>query len=118
VSPEVKITGPAKCLTLYVDETDQWHGQPLAAAIVALLQREGVAGATVDRGIEGFGAASRIHLAHPLRLSENLPVRIEVIDVAERIDRVLPLLDEMVGEGLITIQELEVIKYVPSPRNA
>jgi PII-like signaling protein len=110
----MKITGPAKCVRIYVGESDQWHGRPLYTAIVERLRREDVAGATVFHGIEGYGANSRIHTARILRLSEDLPVVIEVVDIAERIERILPLLDEMVTEGLVTIQDVEVIKYVHS----
>ncbi|MCA1596470.1 MAG: DUF190 domain-containing protein, partial [Chloroflexi bacterium] len=70
---------------------------------------------TVTRGTEGFGASSRIHTASIMRLSEDLPIKIEIVDAEERIRRFLPLLDEMVGEGLITIQDCEIVKYVHSP---
>ncbi len=110
----MKITGPAKCVRIYIGESDQWHGKPLYTAIVERLRGHDVAGATVLHGIEGYGANSRIHTARILRLSEDLPVVIEVVDVAERIETVLPLLDEMVTEGLVTIADVEVIKYVHS----
>ncbi|HZP80224.1 MAG TPA: DUF190 domain-containing protein [Chthonomonadaceae bacterium] len=113
----MKIQGPAKLIRIYIGETDQWHGQPLYNAIVQRAKREGLAGATVTRGIEGFGANSRIHTANILRLSEDLPVKIEIVDIAERIERFLPLLEEMVTEGMITIQECEIIKYVHTPRS-
>lgn len=113
----MKIQGPAKLIRIYIGETDQWHGQPLYNAIVQRAKREGLAGATVTRGIEGFGANSRIHTANILRLSEDLPVKIEIVDLAERVERFLPLLDEMVTEGMITIQECEIIKYVHAPRS-
>ena len=76
---------------------------------------EGLAGATVTRGIEGFGAHSRIHTASILRLSEDLPVKIEIVDLAERIERFLPVLEEMVTEGLVTVQEVQILKYVAGP---
>lgn len=107
----MKITGPGKCLRVYIGESDQWHHKPLYKAIVEKARLEGLAGATVLRGIEGFGATSRIHTARILRLSEDLPVVIEIVDKAERIDEFLPGLDEMVAEGLITIEDIEVIKY-------
>jgi len=75
------------------------------------VREEGLAGATVLRGIEGFGADSRLHTARILRLSEDLPVVIEIVDSAEQIDRILPLLDEMVGEGMVTLERVEVIAY-------
>ncbi|HET6386336.1 MAG TPA: DUF190 domain-containing protein [Armatimonadota bacterium] len=111
----MKIEGPAKLVRIYVGEADQWHGQALATAIVERARKEGLAGATVTRGVEGFGAKSRIHTASILRLSEDLPVKVEIVDQAENIARFLPLLDEMVGEGLITIQDCEIVKYVHGP---
>src|SRR5437762_10107344 len=110
----MKIAGPGKLVRIYVGESDHWHGQTLFNAIVELARKEGLAGATVTRGIEGFGANSRIHTTSILRLSEDLPVKIEIVDAAERIERFLPILDEMVDEGLITIQECESIKYTHS----
>ncbi len=110
----MKITGPAKQVRIYIGESDQWHGKPLFVAIVERLKQHDVAGATVLRGIEGYGANSRVHTARILRLSEDLPVVIEVVDIAERIERVLPLLDEMVTEGLVTLQDVQVVKYVHS----
>ena len=108
----MKIEGPGKLVRIYVGESDRWHGQALYNAIVERARKEGLAGATVTRGIEGFGANSRIHTASILRLSEDLPVKVEIIDIAERIDGFLPILDEMVTEGLITVQDCEILKYV------
>ena len=82
-----------------------------AEAIVLMLRREGLAGATVFRGIEGFGASSRIHTAKALRLSEDLPILIECVDRAENVERVLPILDDMVTEGLVTIEKAEIRIY-------
>jgi hypothetical protein len=76
-----------------------------------MLRREGLAGATVLRGVEGFGAKSHLHTARILRLSDDLPVVIEVVDTAERIDAILPRLDEMVGDGMVTLERVEVIAY-------
>lgn len=108
----MKIEGPGKLLRIYIGDGDTWHGKPLYAEIVKRIREEGLAGATVTRGIEGFGARSRIHTASILRLSEDLPVKIEVVDTEERIRRILPILDDMVTEGLITMHDCEVIKYV------
>lgn len=107
----MKIAGPGRVVCVYIGESDQWHGRALHTAIVELARAEGMAGATVMRGIEGFGAHSRIHTASILRLSEDLPIRIEIVDVAERVERFLPLLDEMVTEGLITVRDCEIVKY-------
>jgi PII-like signaling protein len=108
---QMKLDGPGKWLRIYIGESDHWHGKPLYQAIVELLRREGMAGATVLRGIEGFGANSRIHTARILRLSEDLPVVVEVIDQTDRIERVLPMLDEMVGEGLMTLMDVSIVFY-------
>ena len=107
----MKIEGEGKLLRVFVGESDRWHGKPLYQAIVERVREEGLAGATVLRGIEGFGADSRLHTARILRLSEDLPVVIEIVDSTEQIDRILPLLDEMVGEGMVTLERVEVIAY-------
>ena len=103
--------GEGKLLRIFIGESDRWHGRPLYEAIVQLVRKEGLAGATVIRGIEGFGADSRMHTSRILRLSEDLPVLIEVVDTAENIDRVLPLLDPMVTEGMVTVERVHVIAY-------
>jgi PII-like signaling protein len=107
----MKISGEAKLVRIYIGESDSWQGVPLYEAIVRKVREMGLAGATVIRGVEGFGANSRIHTAKILRLSEDLPVLIEIVDKEERIGAVLPVLDEMIGEGLITIERVEIIKY-------
>lgn len=107
----MKIEGQGKLLRIFIGESDRWHGKPLYQAIVERVREEGLAGATVVRGIEGFGADSRLHTARILRLSEDLPVVVEIVDSAEQIERVLPVLDEMVGEGMVTLERVEVIAY-------
>jgi PII-like signaling protein len=107
----MKIEGEGKLLRIFVGESDRWHGKPLYQAIVERVREEGLAGATVLRGIEGFGADSRLHTARILRLSEDLPVVVEIVDSAEQIERILPVLDEMVGEGMVTVERVEVIAY-------
>jgi hypothetical protein len=111
----MKIAGQGKLLRIFVGESDRWHGRPLYQAIVERVRAEGLAGATVLRGIEGFGADSRLHTARLLRLSEDLPVVIEIVDSAEQIDRILPALDEMVGDGMVTLERVEVIAYRGKP---
>lgn len=108
----MKIEGPGKCLRIFCGETDQWHGRPLYAAIVEEARAKGMAGATVTRGIMGFGARSRIHTASVLRLSEDLPIVVEIVDAADRIDAFLPRLDEMVDEGLVATWDLVIERYV------
>ena len=107
----MKIEGDGKLLRVFVGENDRWEGKPLYEAIVNLAKEKGLAGATVLRGIEGFGASSRIHTTRILRLAEDLPVVVEIVDKAERIESILPALDEMVTEGLITLEKAHIIAY-------
>lgn len=108
----MKIEGRAIALRIYIGESDSWHGQPLHMAIILKARQRGMAGATVIKGIEGFGANSRIHTANTLRLSEDLPLIIEIVDSEERIKSIIPELDEMIREGMMTMHETHVIKYV------
>ena len=107
----MRMEGEGKLLRIFIGESDRWHGKPLYEEIVALARREGLAGATVLRGIEGFGARSHLHTSRILRLSEDLPVVIEIVDTAENIERVLPLLDPMVADGMLTVERVQVIAY-------
>ena len=108
----MRIEGQAKLLRIYIGETDRWHGQPLYMAILLKAREMGLAGGTVFRGIAGYGANSVIHTANILRLSEDLPIVIEIVDADAKIQAFLPVLDEMVQEGLILLREVEVVKYV------
>ena len=107
----MKLEGKGKLLRIYVGESDTWHGKPLYQAIVERVREEGLAGATVLRGIEGFGRTSRLHTARILRLSEDLPILIEIIDTEEKISAILPALDEMIAEGLVTLEAVEILVY-------
>lgn len=107
----MRLQGEGKLLRIFIGESDTWHGKPLYQAIVQRLREEGLAGATVVRGIEGFGAKSHLHTSRILRLSEDLPLLIEVVDEAARIDAVLPMLDEMVEDGLVTLEKVVVVHY-------
>jgi PII-like signaling protein len=107
----MKIHGPAKALAIYIGESDHWHGKPLYAAIVNQARKMGMAGATVSRGIMGFGAHSRIHSANILQLSEDLPFVVTIIDSPERIEAFLPELDEMISEGLVATWDVNVEIY-------
>jgi hypothetical protein len=109
--------GEGKLLRIFIGESDRWHSKPLYEAIVELARKEGLAGATVVRGIEGFGADSHLHTSRILRLSEDLPVVIEIVDTEENIERVLPMLDPMVTEGMLTIERVHVIAYRGGPRS-
>jgi hypothetical protein len=95
-------------LRVFVGEADRYDGVPLYQAIVNMLMREGLRGATVLRGIEGFGASSRMHAAHVLRLSDDLPIVIECIDDKDQIDAILPALDAMIDGGLVTTERINV----------
>jgi PII-like signaling protein len=114
----MKIEGDAKRVRVYIGESDLWHGRPLFTAIVERCRREGFAGATVLRGIEGYGAHSRIHTARILRLSEDLPIVVDIVDRPDRIEQLLPILDGMVNEGLVTVEDVHVFKYVSSGTGA
>lgn len=107
----MKIEGEGKLLRIFVGESDRWEGRPLYESIVHRVHALGGAGVTVLRGIEGFGAHSRIHTARILRLSQDLPILIEIVDTAERIDALLPELDAMIREGLVTIEDVHILKY-------
>jgi PII-like signaling protein len=101
---------------IFIGESDKWHHQPLSVALLERLRREGFAGATVFHGVAGFGARSVLHTTHLLRLSEDLPVVIEVVDSQDHVERLIPILDEMVEEGLVTLEKARVIKYAPGKR--
>lgn len=106
-----KIEGEGQLLRIFIGESDRWQGVPLYEAIVRRAREEGLAGATVLRGMEGFGAHSRIHTSKILRLSEDLPIVVEIADRPERIEAFLPLLDEMVQEGMMTLEKVRIIAY-------
>jgi PII-like signaling protein len=107
-----RLTGRALRLTVYIGENDTWHHRPLYAEIVHRARAAGLAGASVFRGVEGFGASSMIHTSRLLSLSEDLPVAVVIVDTEERVRAFLPQLDELVGEGLVTLDDCEVIRYV------
>jgi uncharacterized protein len=107
----VKLEGEGKLLRIFIGESDKHGRKPLYQAIVEMLRQEGMAGATVLRGVEGFGANSHLHTARILRLSEDLPIVIEVADTAEKIEAIMPKLDEMVTDGMVTLERVEVVTY-------
>ena len=110
-----RIEGSALLARIYIGEADHHDGHPLYQAIVAFLRERGIAGATVFRGIEGYGANARLHTTRLLRLSEDLPILIEVVDQEDRLRAVLPDLDAMVVDGLITLERVEVVAYRAGP---
>src|SRR5215510_5834879 len=98
------LDGEGTLVRVFIGESDRWRHRPLALSIVERLRREGYSGATVFRGTAGFGARSVLHTAQLLRLSEDLPVVIEIVESSDRVERLLAILDEMVTEGLVTME--------------
>jgi PII-like signaling protein len=110
------LDGEQILVRIFIGESDRWHHQPLSMALLERLRKEGFAGATVFQAMAGFGARSVLHTAHILRLSEDLPIVIEVVDTEEHVERLLVMLDEMVVEGLVTLEKARVVKYSPGKR--
>lgn len=111
----MKLEGEAVLLRIFIGESDKWHGTPVYEAIVLKARELHMAGATVLRGPMGFGANSRLHTVKILRLSEDLPMVIEIVDTKEKVDAFLPHIEEMVQEGLVTMEKVHVIKYRGKP---
>jgi hypothetical protein len=107
----VKLHGQAKMLRIHFGEDDQWNDRPLYEAIVFKCRELDIAGATVYRGLEGYGASTLVRRPHMFSLTSDSPVMVQVIDTAEKIQTLLPALDEMVSNGLIAMSDVEVIKY-------
>jgi hypothetical protein len=111
----MKLAGKAKMLRIHFGEDDKYKGKPLYQAIVEKCRELDIAGATVYRGIEGYGASTLIHRAHLLSFSPDAPIMVAIVDTEENIRKVLPFLDEVVDEGLIAMSDVDVIKYVHQP---
>ena len=107
----MQVPQDAVLLRIFLGESDKWHGKPLYEAIVLKAREMHLAGATVLRGPMGFGHSSRLHTAKILRLSEDLPLLIEIVDAEEKINAFLPELDAMMGSGLVTLEKVKVLKY-------
>ena len=114
----MRLTGSALRLTVLLGENDTWHHKPLFTEIVHRAHAAGLAGASVFRGVEGFGATGHLHTARLLSLSEDLPLAIVIVDSADRIDRFLPQLDELVIGGLVILDDVDVIRYVADDSGA
>lgn len=106
-----RFEGERTLMRIHIGESDHWHGKPLYQAIVELLRREKFSGVTVLRGVGGYGGSSVYHTEKVLRLSQDLPIVIEVVEYNERIEQILPQLDSMVEGGLITLEKVRVILY-------
>jgi len=105
------LTGEQTMVRIFFGESDRWHHQSLEAALLERLRREGFAGATVLRGVAGFGANSVIHTTRLLDLSADLPVVVEIVDSEEQVQKLLPILDEMLDDGLVTMEKVRVLLY-------
>jgi PII-like signaling protein len=111
------VEGEQWLVRIFIGESDRWKGRPLADALVERLRQDGFAGATVLRGLAGFGARSVVHTTHLLELSQDLPLIIEVVDTEEHVKQLEPILDEMVADGLVTLEKVRVLRYKPgAPR--
>lgn len=114
------LDGEQMLVRIFIGDADKWHHQPLHRALLERLRKEGFAGTTVIHGVAGFGAASVIHTASIVDLSADLPVIIEVVDDQQHVDRLIPILDEMITKGaLVTIERVRVLRYAAGePRSA
>ncbi len=106
-----RFEGERTLMRIHIGESDRWHGSLLYEALIKLFRHEGFSGVTVLRGVAGYGSTSRLHTDKVLRLSQDLPIVLEVIESSERIEQILPRLDEMVGGGLVTLEKVRVILY-------
>src|ERR1700731_2764119 len=111
-----KFEGERTLMRIHIGESDKWHGRPLYEAIVEMLRKDGFSGVTVLRGVGGYGGGGIYYTEKILRLSQDLPIILEVIEDVERIEKILPRLDEMVEGGLITLEKVRVILYRPAKR--
>ena len=115
ISERVKIEGKAKMMRIFIGESDQWHGKPLHEALVKAMRAHDLAGATVYRGILGYGAHRRVHKEKPLHLSHDCSIMLSVIDTEEKLKAFLPIVDQMVQEGLVVFSDVDIIKYSHRP---
>ena len=107
------LQGQQTLMRIFIGEQDKYQKKPLYQAVMDMLRKEKLAGATVLRGIAGFGANSHLHSTHLLILSQNLPMVVECVDTRKNIERVMPKIDEMITDGLVTLENIEVVRYAP-----
>jgi PII-like signaling protein len=110
-----RFEGERTLMRIHIGERDKWEGKPLYEALIELFRRESFSGVTVFRGVAGYGSSSRLHTEKILRLSQDLPIVVEVVEYSDRIEQILPRLDEMVGGGLVTLEKVHVILYRSHP---
>ena len=108
-----RFEGERTLMRIHIGESDKWEGKLLYESLLEMFRREGFSGVTVLRGVAGFGSSSRVHTEKILRLSQDLPIVIEVVEYSERIEQILPRLDQMIGGGLVTLEKVRVILYRP-----
>jgi PII-like signaling protein len=106
-----RFEGERTLMRIHIGERDKWEGKLLYEALIELFRREGFSGVTVLRGVAGYGSSSRVHTEKILRLSQDLPIVVEVVEYTERVENILPQLDQMVGGGLVTLEKVRVILY-------
>jgi len=113
VPQHIKLEGKAQMMRIFIGESDRWHDQPLHEALIRAMRANDLAGATVYRGILGYGAHRRVHKEKPLSLSHDASIMISVIDTEQKLQQFLPIVDDMVEEGLVVLSEVDIIKYSP-----
>lgn len=106
-----RFEGERTLMRIHIGESDRWHGKPLHHALVELFRRENLSGVTVLRGVGGYGSSSIYHTERILRLSQDLPIVVEVVESSDRIETILPALDQMIAGGLVTLEKVRVILY-------
>jgi PII-like signaling protein len=112
------LEGQQVLMRIFVGEADKHEGKPLYRALVELLREEKIAGSTVLRGVLGYGANSHVHSGSLLRLSQDLPMVVEAVDTRENIERVMPRIDALVTQGLVTLEDIQVVRYAAGPLRA